>query len=108
MSYLVDSTANRNYVFKIPNTNVDTNTLEVTVQTSSTNNTSQTYTLATNYLSLSNDSAVYFLQEGVDGYYEIYFGNNVLGKQLVDGNIVRMSYLTSSRCFIVSSSIVSF
>ena len=96
MSYVVDSLANPNYVFKIPNINVDTNTLIVTVQASSTNTSYEVYTLASDLLTLQNDSLVYFLQEGMDNYYEIYFGDDILGKKLTDGNIVRMSYLTTS------------
>jgi hypothetical protein len=52
--------------------------------------------LADNYLSLDGTSTVYFLQEGIDGNYEVYFGNGILGKQLTDGNIVNINYLTSS------------
>jgi hypothetical protein len=96
MNYVVDSLANPNYTFKIPNVDVDTHTLEVSVQVSSTNTAFQVYTQSTNYLTLDGNSLVYFLQEGMDGKYEIYFGDDILGKKLVDGNIVRMSYLTTS------------
>jgi hypothetical protein len=96
MSYTVDSTQNPSYIFKIPQENVDTSTLAVTVQESSTNTAFQTYTRATDVLNVTSDSLVYFLQEGSGGYYEIYFGNDVLGKKLTDGNIVQMSYLTTS------------
>ncbi|NBP16925.1 hypothetical protein EBU95_21515, partial [bacterium] len=59
----------------------------------SSNNSYNIYNLASNYLTLESDSLVYFLQEGIDGYYEIYFGDNVLGKQLTDGNIVTLTYV---------------
>jgi len=95
MSYVVDSTQNPKYTFKIPEINVDTNTLSVTVQETSTNTSFQVYNKATSFLSVDGDSLVYFLQEGPGGYYEINFGNNVLGKKLSDGNIVRLSYLTT-------------
>lgn len=96
ISYAVDSTQNPTYTFKIPEVNVDTSTLAVTVQESSTNTAFQTFTRATDVLNVTSDSLVYFLQEGSGGYYEIYFGNGVLGKKLADGNIVQMSYLTTS------------
>jgi hypothetical protein len=35
------------------------------------------------------------LQEGLSGYYEIYFGDGILGKQLSDGNIVQVSYVST-------------
>ena len=77
MSYVVNSTQNPTYTFKIPNTNVDTSTLEISVQASSTNTSFEVYTLATDYLQLNGSSPVYFLQEGLDNYYEIYFGNGI-------------------------------
>lgn len=76
--------------------NVDTTTLEVLVQKSSSNTSYEVYTLADNYLSLNGDSKVYFLQEGINGNYEVYFGDDILGKKLTDGNIVRLNYITSS------------
>ena len=95
-SYTVDSNSNPKYVFKIPDTNVDTSTLLVNVQKSSIDSSYETYTLATDILGLDENSKVYFLQENMSGYYEIYFGNNILGKQLVNGNIVQISYLVTS------------
>lgn len=96
MSYVVDSSTNPSYTFKIPNTNVDTTTLQIIVQTSSTNNSFEIYESASDFLTIDNNSAVYFLQEGLNNYYEVYFGKGVLGKKLNDGNIVRMTYLTTS------------
>ena len=96
ISYTVDSTQNPTYTFKIPEVNVDTSTLSVVVQQSSTNTAIQTYTLSTDILNVDSESQVYFLQEGSGGYYEVYFGNGIIGKKLTDGNIVRLSYLTTS------------
>jgi len=95
-SYLVDSTTNPNYTFKITDTNVDTSTLEVKVNDSSSNSSYQIYTEASNYASLNGSSLVYFLQEGLNGNYEIYFGTGVLGKKLKDGNIVQLTYIVTA------------
>jgi len=94
-SFLVDTGTNPKGLFKLPDTNIDTTTLLVAVQQSTSNNSITTYNPSTDYLSLGNDSKVYFLQEGLNGYYEIYFGNNILGKSLNNGNIVRVSYVTT-------------
>ena len=96
ISYEVDSTTNPTYTFSVPDENVDTTTLLVSVQQSSSNTTSEIYTKASDVLLLSGDSTVYFLQESVNGLYEINFGDGILGKQLVDGNIVNMSYLITN------------
>jgi hypothetical protein len=96
ISYTVDSTANPKYLFQIPDSGVDTTTLVVSVQTSSSNSYTEVYTQASDYLTLNGNSLVYFLQEGIGGLYEIYFGDGVLGKKLVNGNIVRLSYVVTN------------
>jgi len=83
--------------FIIPNDNVDTNTLTIKVQESSSDSTTSTYTLATGILGLESTSKVFFLQEVEGGRYEVYFGDNVLGKSVADGNIVIMDYINTNR-----------
>lgn len=95
LTYIVNRTENPKLIFKIPETTVDTSTISVIVQRSSIDNTSDTYTLATNYLTLDDTSKVFFLQESVDGKYEIQFGDGVLGKLLSNGNIVYISYIVT-------------
>jgi hypothetical protein len=68
----------------------------VAVQQSSTNTAIETFTLGTDVLNITGTSPVYFLQEGSGGYFEIYFGDGVLGKKLIDNNIVQVSYLATS------------
>jgi hypothetical protein len=68
----------------------------VSVTESVSNSTYEIFTQASNYLTLDGSSKVFFLQEGMDGKYQIYFGDNVLGKKLKDGNIVTATYISSS------------
>lgn len=95
-SLLVNNAVNPTSKIKIPDINIDTTSLQVLVQESTGSSSYETYSLADNYLTLTGTSTVYFLQESVDGYYEVYFGDGVLGKQLTDGNIVSLNYITSS------------
>jgi hypothetical protein len=95
ISFTVDSTNNPSYTFEIPESNVDTSTLTVIVQQSSSNTSSEVYNLASNYLTLKNDSKVYFLQESLNNNYQVYFGDGVLGNKLTDGNIVKLSYIVT-------------
>ena len=76
----------------IPNDNVDTRSLKVQVQTSASDTTTRTYTLADNLTNVTSTSEVYFLSENINGRYEITFGDNILGKQLNDGNIIILTY----------------
>ena len=94
-SFIVNSTNNPNYIYEIPDTNIDLSTIEVLVQESSTNTYYDVYNSEISYLELNPTSKVYFVQEAVNGNYQIYFGDGVLGKQLSDGNIVRVNYLTT-------------
>jgi hypothetical protein len=96
LSFTVNSTSNPKYLFNIPEENLDTTTIQVLVQQSSANASYQIFTKAENYLTLDSSSLVYFLQESLDGTYDIYFGDNILGKQLTNGNIVIVSYVVNS------------
>ena len=95
VSYVVDSVSNPSYIFDIPETNIDTTTLSVFVQKSSSDSSVELYTLATDYLTVSNTDKVYFLQESLNNNYQVYFGDGVLGNKLSDGNIVRLSYVVT-------------
>jgi len=83
--------------FIIPNNNVDTNTLTIKVQESSSDSTTNTYTLATGITGLDSTSKVFFLQEVEGGRFEVYFGDGVLGKSVADGNIIIMDYINTNR-----------
>jgi hypothetical protein len=96
LTFTVDTIENPNFIFEIPDTNVDTTSLVVSVQTSGTDNTTIPFNLATNFLTLDGTSLVYFLQESLKNTYEIYFGDGILGAQLYDGNIVKVSYITTN------------
>ena len=95
-SYTVNTTSNPKLLFTIPDANIDTSTLVVSVQDSSISLVYNTYTRATDYVALTPSSKVYFLQEGMNGNYEIYFGDGILGSTLIDGNIVNISYISTS------------
>jgi len=93
--YTVDST-DSDQKFVIPNNKADTSTLLIKIQNSSSDTTTETYSLAGGYNNISSTSKVYFIQEGQDGKYEIYFGDGVNGKALADGNIVIMEYIVTN------------
>ena len=82
--------------FVIPSSFADTSTLKVTVQNSNTDTTQSVYSLAGGYNSVSSDSKVYFIQEGSNNKYEVYFGDGVTGKNLEDGNVVILEYIVTN------------
>ena len=83
--------------FIIQNANADTTTLKVSVQESSTNTTTNIYSLAGGFNSVTDTSKVYFLQEVEDGKFEVYFGDGVLGAAVSTGNIVILEYIVTNR-----------
>ena len=94
--YTVDST-DPDQRFVIPSINADTSTLKVSIQNSASDTATSTYTVATGITSLNQTSKVYFLQEMEDGKFEIYFGDDVIGNKLDDGNIVELEYIVSNK-----------
>lgn len=82
----------------IPNEKADMSTLKVRVYSSVTDTTgiSDVWTLGTDYLTLTPDSLVYFLQEKDAGIYEVYFGDGLLGKQPTTGNVVSIEYVETN------------
>ena len=81
--------------FILPNANVDTDSLSVTIQTSVSDTESFVYSLANDTTTINSSSKIYFLNEDEDGKYEVQFGDGALGKILSNGNIVIMSSLIS-------------
>ena len=82
--------------FELPDADIDTSTLKVTVQTSVSNTTTESFVLSTDITGVTSTSKVFFLEENPTGRYQIFFGDDVLGKKLIVGNLIRVEYLRSS------------
>jgi hypothetical protein len=80
-------------IFIINDTNIDTKSISITVQPNSSNTASSIYSKVDDILDVTSESEVFFLQEGRNGNYEVYFGDGVVGKKLPDGSIVSIQYL---------------
>lgn len=93
--YTVD-TSDANQRFLIKNINADTSTLKVTVQTSASDSTTETYTVSTDFTSATGDSKIFFLDAVEDQQYEITFGDGVIGKALSNGNVVNIEYVVTN------------
>jgi len=91
------TTSDTDQRFIIPNDNVDTTTLTVKIQESDSDSTINTYKLASGITGIDSTSKVYFLQEIENGRYEVYFGDDVLGQSIKDGNIVILDYVSCNR-----------
>ena len=92
-NYTYSELDNPKELFKINDATVDTNSISVSVSPNSSNTQSSIYSKVTDILDITGTSEVFFLQEGRNGNYEIYFGDDVVGKKLPDGAIVSITYL---------------
>ena len=95
-SYTYNSQTNPNQVFELQDSGIDTSTLFVAVQKSTQNANLETFVLAQDATDVDETAAVYYLEENKNGRYQIYFGDDVIGKKLSDGNIVIVSYVVTS------------
>ena len=93
-TYMVDSFVYdrqiKNSKFVLSNERVDRSKLSVVVNSGGV---SETYALSTDISTISTTSKVYYTQENEEGYLEIYFGDGVLGNELLDGDIITATYI---------------
>lgn len=97
VSFVIDG-SNPTQKFSLRYTNIDTGTLSINVQRSASDTTGSldTWTESQNITAINADSNVYFLEEGPDEYYRIYFGDGILGKRLEEGNLVTVTFIEAS------------
>jgi len=91
-----DEGSNPKQIFVLPDSNVDTNTLKVVVSPSSTSSITTRYNVVTDILDVESTSEVFFLEENLSGKYQIYFGDDVVGKKLPDGAVITASYVVTN------------
>ena len=93
-SYVVNTFAKQRYT--IPNASVDTSTLSVSVKPNESSTTSDVYNLVDNITNDGSTDRVYFLSESEDMRYELFFGDDVVGRKLGDGEVINLEYLVTA------------
>ena len=81
----------------IPNGDVDLSTVTVRVQDSLTSSSFQTFVRAEDIISLTAEDRIYFVKEIEGEFYELEFGNGVIGQALQNGNVVNINYFTTNK-----------
>jgi hypothetical protein len=94
--FVQDNQTNQKQLFTLPDQNIDTQTITVTVSPSLGNTQIEVYELVFDVTETTAESKVYFLQESRTGQFEIYFGNDILGKSIPDGGVVTVTYLITN------------
>lgn len=95
MSYVVQSDTVSG-PFIIPNQSVDLDTVIVSVRETSSSTKTLTYTKVTSVLDAQAGDTIFWIEELPDGNYSVIFGDGILGSALVVGNVVNISYISSS------------
>ena len=90
--YFTINTANTGQRFVLTNKEIDIDSLEVKVQASTTDTTNNVYTKTGTTIGVDGSSNVYFVVPAESEKYEIQFGDGVIGRKLINGNVVEAVY----------------
>ena len=85
-----------NQRFILPNSNIDTDSIRVSVKPSQLSNTSRKYRKSESLFEIDGESAIYFCQEIENERYELIFGDGVFGKKLESPSFIEVSYLITN------------
>jgi hypothetical protein len=82
--------------FVVPSKQADMSTLTVKVQDNASSSNYVGFGKADSVLTVDSSSNVFFVRQREDLYYEVYFGNGTIGKNISAGNVVHLNYVLSS------------
>jgi hypothetical protein len=92
--YIVDSTINQSFI--VPNDSVDTDTIRVYVRPNVQSTQYDRYNLVKNITTVESNDKIYFLNETNDRRYEVSFGDGIIGRKLVDNEVIYIEYLKTN------------
>lgn len=105
LSYEWEVAQNQKY-FVIPNPNVDTTRIHVSVKESSSDLYWTDYSRNYNIVNNDSDATVYYLEEIDKQYFRVYFGDGYISKAVMPGNQVKIDYLVTNGS--ITNNIASF
>jgi len=92
-SYVVSDSSR----YIISNTNCDISTLTVGISNNINSSIVTNFRKVDDILSITATDNVYFIKEIENGLYEIQFGNDRIGKSVITGNVVTLSYFVTNK-----------
>ena len=92
-NYTVDYTKKQDFV--IPDENVDTGLLTVDISPTAQSSETDTYSPATNVTNSNGTSRIYYLEETDDMRYRLVFGDGSIGRKLIDGEYITITYVST-------------
>ncbi len=79
--------------FVVPSANVDMSTIRVFVQPDKDSTAINEYFINDDLNRLKPDSLVFFTHETAQGFFEVTFGDGILGKKVINGNYITLTYI---------------
>lgn len=97
-SFVANTQEGNRPVFSIPDKDIDIDTLVARVSRSTTDSTGSglLWNRVRDITRIDGTSPVFFVQQGRDSLWEMYFGDGIIGKALENGNVVTITYLKTS------------
>lgn len=97
-SFVVNNQYGEDQRFIIPDENLDDRSVSVFVRRSLTESEGSTekWFPSTSIIENGPTTKVFFLQEIYDGYYEVYFGDGIIGQPVEQGNLIFVTYASCS------------
>ena len=89
--YTVDDVKKRDYL--IPSDQVDTDLLSVSISPNAQSEEIDTYNLVQNIVDVDGTTRGYFLEETDDQRYNVVFGDGVICRQLIAGEVIKLKYV---------------
>ena len=89
--YVVDDVKKRDYL--IPSDQVDTDLLSVSISPNAQSEEIDTYNLVQNIVDVDGTTRGYFLEETDDQRYNVVFGDGVICRQLIAGEVIKLKYV---------------
>ena len=86
------NTANSDQRYVLSNPEIDTSSLTVKVSTSSSDTSNAEWKSSLTTIGVGGTSNVYYIVPAETGKYELQFGDGILGRSLIHGNIVEATY----------------
>ena len=94
--FVVDADTGVNPIYVIPDENLYTDSVTVQVREGLGSENITSYRRATKIDDFQADQNIYFLAEAANGYYELTFGDGIIGNPPGEGSIVEVIYLSTN------------
>ena len=93
-SFVVNENSPQRFILQ--NSNVDIDSIRVKVYNSQQSSAFSIYDYSDNILNVTPESKVFFLEEIEDERYELFFGDDVLGRKVKNNEFIEITYLSTN------------